>query len=421
MSYHDFDWDATLNTLLNPPDNSIDQKGATNKSHVDSNRKMDKNGPLESVHAEQESQNQAAGLPGFAVDDVSRLEDNAKIDDIRRNIKLLCADTYGFGFIGSQPVSMTVKNMGKLKLLDYRVSWKADGTRYICFIKKMDEIYMIDRRNIIFQVKNLKFVANQRQTNDLYQTLLDGEMMIDLADKTQIPLYLIYDVIAFNGDPVGQNLDYDDRLALISREIVEPRRHAISIGSIDETREPFLVRKKNFYSLQMTRKLLDETFKKKLNNRSDGLIFQPNDMPYIYGTFHELMKWKPAEMNSVEFELVIPRKVLNKRQIGSEGFLHVRKYNKPFAGITLTAEMFNYDGKIIECVIEENQWKMTRVRNDRDVANTLQTAMAIKESIERPVTKKDLLKTISKIDPQLFCIKSIQDYKRVDDATWHIM
>ena len=37
---------------------------------------------------------------------------------------------YRSGFPGSQPVSMDRKNLQLLKMKLYRVSWKADGTRY---------------------------------------------------------------------------------------------------------------------------------------------------------------------------------------------------------------------------------------------------------------------------------------------------
>ena len=35
------------------------------------------------------------------------------------------------GFAGSQPVSMDVQNIGLLNEKPYRVSWKADGTRFV--------------------------------------------------------------------------------------------------------------------------------------------------------------------------------------------------------------------------------------------------------------------------------------------------
>ena len=37
----------------------------------------------------------------------------------------------GSGFPGSQPVSMDQKNIALLEQKKYRVSWKADGTRYV--------------------------------------------------------------------------------------------------------------------------------------------------------------------------------------------------------------------------------------------------------------------------------------------------
>ena len=52
-------------------------------------------------------------------------------------------------------------------------------------------------------------------------------------------------------------------------------------------------------------KLLSPAFTKKLSHEPDGLIFQPLKEPYVTGPCPEVLKWKPLELNSVDFKLQI--------------------------------------------------------------------------------------------------------------------
>ena len=42
----------------------------------------------------------------------------------------------------------------------------------------------------------------------------------------------------------------------------------------------------------------------KLSHEADGLIFQPWESPYIIGTANDLLKWKYAHLNSVDFKFM---------------------------------------------------------------------------------------------------------------------
>ncbi len=50
-------------------------------------------------------------------------------------LQLLMVFYCSSGFAGSQPVSMDVQNIRLLSQKPYRVSWKADGTRYFIVVK----------------------------------------------------------------------------------------------------------------------------------------------------------------------------------------------------------------------------------------------------------------------------------------------
>lgn len=78
------------------------------------------------------------------------------------------------GFPGGQPVSMDMSNIQLLHQKPYRVSWKADGTRYMMLIQKADEVYFFDRDNSVFQVEGLRFPLRSNINEHLINTLIDG-------------------------------------------------------------------------------------------------------------------------------------------------------------------------------------------------------------------------------------------------------
>lgn len=78
------------------------------------------------------------------------------------------------GFPGSQPVSMDTKNIKLLHQKPYRVSWKADGARYMMLILKEGEVYFFDRDNSVFQVEGLRFPLRSNLNEHLMNTLIDG-------------------------------------------------------------------------------------------------------------------------------------------------------------------------------------------------------------------------------------------------------
>lgn len=56
----------------------------------------------------------------------------------------------------------------------------------------------------------------------------------------------------------------------------EARNAAIMKGIINKQREPFSVRAKDFWPVQIARNLLGEKFRASLSHEPDGLIFQPS-------------------------------------------------------------------------------------------------------------------------------------------------
>ncbi|CAG2101565.1 unnamed protein product, partial [Medioppia subpectinata] len=330
------------------------------------------------------------------VEGVTILADMNIARAIQQTCQHLCHFKRG-GFPGSQPVSMDMHNLGLLSTREYMVSWKADGTRYMLYIKDEKESYFIDRDNTLFKISGVKFFKRKEFPNHLVNTLLDGEMIVDEVKGQKIARYLIYDIISFEGQEVG-GTDFRRRMLCIEKEVIGPRERAKVEGVIDRTKEPFGVRKKDFWELRDTYKIFEEKFTRNLSHEIDGLIFQPVPDSYIPGQCDLTLKWKPPSLNSVDFRLKIildDRPGMLRKLMGN---LYVGGLDLPFATMKVTKDLKQYDNKIVECNFDVaiQQWVFMRERTDKSFPNSHRTATSVCQSMLRPITKEVLFDYIDR-------------------------
>ncbi|XP_072106080.1 mRNA-capping enzyme isoform X4 [Mobula birostris] len=280
----------------------------------------------------------AVFLEGMQVKGVTQVTLQPKLGEIQRKCQQYCGWERS-GFPGAQPVSMDKQNIKFVEQKPYKVSWKADGVRYMMLIDGKNEVYMIDRDFAVFHVANLEFPLRKDLRVHLSNSLLDGEMIIDKVNGHPVPRYLIYDIVKFN--------------------------------------------------------LLEGSFAREVSHEVDGLIFQPTGK-YKPGRCDDILKWKPPSHNSVDFRLKITK-------VGGEGLLpqtvgllYVGNYEQPFAQMKVNKELRAYDNKIIECKFENNSWVVMRERLDKSYPNSYDTAMAVCNSITNPVTKEFLFEFIER-------------------------
>ncbi|XP_004536441.1 mRNA-capping enzyme [Ceratitis capitata] len=330
------------------------------------------------------------GVPGVVL-----VTDQPRLGELQLKVQQMCGWKKS-GFPGAQPVSMDRNNIKRLHEIPYRVSWKADGSRYMMLINKRDEIYFFDRNNSCFQVENISFVKAGNLTQHLEDTLIDGEMVIDKLNGESIPRYLIYDVVKISNLDIGSKPFFPDRLRCIKKEIIEPRYEAITKGLINRPLEPFSIRHKEFWDIRTSASLLGEKFAKSLLHEPDGLIFQPSKQPYTAGVCSDVLKWKPFHMNSIDFRLKIA--VENGQGIltSKVGLLFVGGLESNFAKIKYTKALKDLDNKIIECSVNsQGEWEFMRERTDKMLPNSYNTAVSVCESIRYPITKAYLLDFIA--------------------------
>ncbi|KAF2365927.1 mRNA capping enzyme catalytic domain [Trinorchestia longiramus] len=334
------------------------------------------------------------GVPTFmeGVQNVHPVTNSNDLTAVRKKMQRLCGYKSN-GFPGCQPVSMSRSNITLLKDM-YYVSWKADGTRYMMLIDDKGAVYLADRDNNIFHAPNVSFKDKDDPNVNLKDTLVDGEMVIDIEPKSKkkLPRYLIYDSICVRGKDVRDDTFWL-RWERINTDIIKPRNYAISMGKIHKMQEPFSVRRKDFWEATAcnTKKLLSDSFKQKLLHEPDGLIFQPDQRSYVCGRCDNVLKWKPPSHNSVDFKL----KVIKQ---GGEGLLPTTIGQLFLGGLDVHfseikfKNMKEYNNKIIECSVDEKgQWVFMRERTDKSFPNSFKTAEAVMQTIREPVTEDFLL------------------------------
>jgi mRNA-capping enzyme len=320
---------------------------------------------------------------------------------LRETVQQICQRACGWegaGFPGSQPVSMDVSNLCLLGQMPYRVSWKADGTRYLMLIRNESEVYMVDRDNAVFRINKVVFPTLQDQNERLKDTLVDGELVLDKVDKRGNirPRYLIYDIIMLKEWKDIARRNHSERMECINVEIIKPRELLARANKLNTSLEPFGIRSKQFWDMSEAQMVL-EKYAPSLTHETDGLIFSPERQTYIPGQCRELLKWKPPELNSVDFQLKISRIARPGQLPETVGELYVMRFTHRFSAISLKGEggreLKEHDGKIIECCwdFKKGQWKFLRVRTDKSYPNAYETAQSVCNSIKNPVTKKMVL------------------------------
>ncbi|XP_076084140.1 mRNA-capping enzyme-like isoform X2 [Mytilus galloprovincialis] len=323
---------------------------------------------------------------------VSQLKLQPRLAEVQRKVQELCA-WKSSGFPGSQPVSMDINNLDYLRRKEYKVSWKADGTRFMMLIDGANEVYMADRDNAVFHVPHLHFPYRKDLSRTLKDTLVDGEMILDKVDGIDVPRYLIYDIIYFMGQEVGKT-DFRTRLVCIEKELIGPRHAKMKTGEIDKAKEPFSVRLKPFWDVSVCRKVLDGSFASQVSHEVDGLVFQPVPDPYCPGRCMEVLKWKPPELNSIDFKLKIAKENKPGMLPETKGYLYVLGQDNPLAEMKYTKDLKEMDGKIIECSFDGQHWKFMRQRTDKSFPNSIKTAQGVWGSIQSPVTKDILFQVV---------------------------
>eukprot|EP00045_Choanoeca_perplexa_P014122 m.164321 g.164321 ORF g.164321 m.164321 type:complete len:795 (+) comp16575_c0_seq1:224-2608(+) len=341
---------------------------------------------------------------------------------LRKMCREMVGAPHGATFPGAQPVSLSRENIDDLRQHDFHVSWKSDGTRYLMLIRKKD-VFLIGRDNNIFHVPGMHFVVNNHLEHRLDNTLVDGELVEDVAldpvSKRRVHRlrFYIFDMICCLGKDF-KKYPYHQRLDSITREIIKPRdRIRANPQKYNYKPEPFGVRLKPFVPFTQLgtprwtsllrafhngyplRPGAPNDPLKQLIHGTDGLLLAQSNHKYEHGTCGALLKYKPPELNSIDFRFVV-----EDHGSKAEAKLFVLHGNEEMeftdsgtSTITVRGEasikrLLEYDKKIVECTwaSETRQWKFHCVRTDKSHPNALSTAQRVRQSIKDNIQQWEL-------------------------------
>ena len=287
-------------------------------------------------------------------------------------------------FPGGQPVSFVSSHLRSLTAKDFLVCEKSDGTRYLMLFADTGTeeapepvVFLIDRNWRVWGFEGMRCPGDAGP-----DTLIDGEL---IKSRNGDYKFLIFDLLLYSGKDVTQE-PLDRRLGCIEKHVV---------AKTQQPHMPFPIGLKRFYKPYGIQELLERIIPGQ-EHGNDGLIFTPLKEPYQSGTWQNLLKWKPAELNSVDFKLAPDGLTL----LVSCGTADERGNRPHEAFARLDTPHPELVGQILECTLlneQDNMWSFQRVRHDKTMANDVQVTKNILASIRDRVDKDELIKILPEI------------------------
>jgi hypothetical protein len=276
--------------------------------------------------------------------------DNEYYIDVITRLDKFSNTNFNFRFPGLQVKSLNNYHLEMMSKFPDRVliCEKSDGVRFL-LIQFANNKVMFLGRNMEFFIVDLTEGLPKTQSNLIrnewdIEHFLDGELIIDksfkednysrnnilINDDLHEVNFLVFDAVVLSGVNIG-HLKFKRRLqelSLFFRKIkfqrfqCEAKEKFLHVynNEIEPTTMELIENKYSEDSSNKTKRFQISIFMKdyftfdkieylytnvcnKLNHENDGIILNLDDYPYYTGAANEIFKWKPANLNSVDFEL----------------------------------------------------------------------------------------------------------------------
>ncbi|CAL1705163.1 unnamed protein product [Somion occarium] len=378
-------------------------------------------------------------LPGFPVPPRSEQE-----LWLKSTVARLCGLDHE-RFPGSQPVSFSSKDLQKLESQDFWVAEKSDGVRVLLFVNtdlqtKDQAVYLIDRHNSFRMLNGIFFPHFETPSMPLRNTIVDGELVIDVDPKTkrEILRYLVFDCLVVDDRNImAKNLE--KRYGHLQEWFYKPYAKMLKEFPQMAILQPFEIQVK---PVKLSYHV-DDVFNidiPNLQHGNDGLIYTSVNTPYVPGTDPNILKWKPPSENSIDFKLILRFPSLPARPRDPDFYakpvfeLHVwcgdrngipqyemydvlRVEDDEWDRMKASGEQL--DERIVEVHWDPAKecWRLMRFRDDKPAGNHKTVVDAIIKSIADGVEKDE-------VRP---CFKDGDWYRRYDSTIdtfvfsfWHV-
>ncbi|ANB13047.1 Ceg1p [Sugiyamaella lignohabitans] len=283
-----------------------------------------------------------------------------------------------------------------------------------------ERVFLITRKNEYFWVPDLHFPLRDAMDRFHEGCLLDGELVKENIDGREEIRYLVFDCLALDGR-ILISRSLDKRLGILRKDLYEPYRDLCNRFPEDIKMFPFMIVVKPMELSYGLQKVFYELIPR-LKHVSDGLIFTARERGYVFGTDEHILKWKPIEENTVDFQLVLEFAIYTDPDAESKEDASYTDYDskptchlyawhggqvhKPYGKLFLTDEEWEklkqlnepLDERVIECYQDsEGRWRYLRFRGDKDTGNHISVVEKVLESIKDAVSKEELLAACSTI------------------------
>jgi hypothetical protein len=229
-------------------------------------------------------------------------------------------------FIGPSPVTLQHENLNPQEtlniLMNYTVTDKADGSRKLLYIAPTKKIYMLDTN------LNVQFTGCVVVDEELVNTIIDGEHVLHDKNKVFINKFAAFDIYYLKGVSLRKKMftvGESNRLSSLQAVIQALNTSVVAFPSgrnaplAIECKE-FLIADDTHHIYQLCARIFEKESNGEYEYETDGCIFTAQNEAVAGAngatkkTQWSTFKWKPAELNTVDF-LVKTKKDANGRDL----------------------------------------------------------------------------------------------------------
>lgn len=259
-------------------------------------------------------------------------------------------------FPGLQVINMSRDHIEVFSKIPERIliCEKSDGVRYLLIHFANNKVLFLGRNLEFFLVdinEGLPSSGNANKSDWEIENLLDGELIIDKINKSEEEIlsqgvinsniikinneyfeakFIIFDAIVVLGVNIG-HIKFRDRLKNLSEffflkdlkrkfvdrvgpkmensiaeAVAHKSQYSLAAHNISRSPSRFSIDifMKDYFTFDKFEFLYDK-ITKMLNHHNDGVIINLDDYPYYSGQSAEIYKWKPANLNTIDFEVSV--------------------------------------------------------------------------------------------------------------------